>query len=401
MDDEAPPPYDENTSEAVSDTKRPEPSALSPAASTTYQQAPQSKLSGVFRAVTAPFRHKPEPLVAALCEASCRGDVSTVASLISSGANIDGRNEDGKTPLVLAIENQRHPVFTKLLELGASKDVTDSAKKLPPLFWAASAGSIPMAKLLLQRGCNPNHKNLYGHAYFLDIIDKGDLDMVQLLLDHGAQVSTTDLYHRPAIHHAYSANNLAMLKLLQSRGGSVNAKDMSGCSMAILALRENKDEIFDFLLECGANVNIKSATGVPLIVEAFTRRRIDIVKKLLGRGADPNAKDNVGNSMLMSAVKAETKTLGTNDRKELIKVLLNYGANPNDCDSWGRSAVSLLVEGGTLSLVPILLEKGLDPNEWLANGETLLAYAIRTCNPELAREVARYGGKPYRRKTLG
>lgn len=322
LDDEAPPPYDETTPEHVSDVKRVEPSASPATSPSSPKKASQSKLSEVFRAVTAPFRYKPEPLVVALCEASSRGDVSTVASLISSGANINGRNEEGKTPLVLAIENQQPTVVTRLLQLGASKDVSDSAKKLPPLFWAASAGDIPMAKLLIQHGCNPNHKNIYGSSYFLEIVDKGDLSMVELLLDHGAEVSTTDRYGRVAIQHAYSANNLAMLKLLQSRGASVNATDLTGNPIIILALRENRDEIFDFLLERGANVNSKGNTGMSLIMEAFTKKRIGVVKKLLERGADPNAKDYMGTSILMNTIKAQT--LSAKEREELIKLLLTW-----------------------------------------------------------------------------
>jgi ankyrin repeat protein len=392
MDDEAPPPYDENISKAACHTKTPKPAASSLAASSSSQTAPQSKFSGLFRALAAPFRYKPEPLVTVLCEASSRGDSKTVASLISSGASIDGRNEEGKTPLVIAIENHQLDVLTKLLELGASKDVRDSAKKLPPLFWAASAGDIPTTKLLLQHGCNPNHKNMCGHAYFLDIIDKGDVEMVQLLLDHGANANTTDLYGRPAIHHAYSANKLAMLKLLQSYGGSVNAKDMMGSPLIVLALRDKRDEVVDFLLECGADVNVVNwaNNGNPLMVDAFLRRRIDTIKKLLDRGADPNAKDNVGTSILISAVKVESKTLGADDREELISLLLNYGANPNDSDLWGKSAASFIVERGLFSLVPLLMEKGLDLSKPLSNGETLAEYARRNHNLELQAAIIRH-----------
>ncbi|KAG6353438.1 hypothetical protein INS49_005619 [Diaporthe citri] len=392
MDDDAPPPYDENPPEHISDVKRVESPASPTTSPSSSNKAPQSKLSEVFRAVTAPFRYKPEPLVVALCEASSRGDLATVASLVSSGANINGRNEEGKTSLVLAIENQQPMMVTKLLQLGASKDVSDSAKKLPPLFWAASTGDIPMAKLLIQHGCNPNHKNLYGSSYFLEIVDKGDLGMVELLLDHGAEVNTTDRYGRVAIQHAYSGNNLAMLKLLQSRGGSVNATDMTGNPIIVLALRENRDEIFDFLLERGANVNSKSNTGTSLIMEAFTKKRISVVKKLLERGADPNAKDLMGTSILMNTIKAQT--LSANGREELIKLLLTYGATPNERDSWGKTAVSFLIEREHTSLVPLLLERGLDPNQELGNGETLLTHAINCGNVELTKKLLRHGARP-------
>lgn len=368
--DDAPPPYDGNPPEYISDDKRVAASASPTTSPSSSDKAPQNKLAEAFRAVTAPFRYKPEPLVVALCEASSRGDFNTVASLVSSGANINGRNEEGKTPIVLAIENQHPMVVTKLLQLGASKNVSDSAKKLPPLFWAASAGDNAMAKLLLQHGCDPNHKNPYGSSYFLDIVDKGDLSTVELLLNHGAGANTADRYGRVAMQHAYAGNNLAMLKLLQSRGGSVNAADMYGNPIIMLALKENRDEIFDFLLEFGANVNSKTNTGTSLIMEAFTQKRISVVRKLLERGADPNSKDIMGTSILMNTIK--TQTLPAESREELIKLLLTYGATPNECDSWGKTAVSYLIEREHTGLVPLLLERGLDPNQELGNGDTLL-----------------------------
>ncbi|KAL1860363.1 hypothetical protein Daus18300_009276 [Diaporthe australafricana] len=390
-DDEEPPAYDEESREHVSDVKRPEPPVTSPGSPSSSKNK-ESKFSDVFKAVTAAFRYKPEPLVMALCEASSRGDVGTVASLVSSGANINGRNDEGKTALVQAIENRQSNVATKLIQLGASKDVSDSAKKLPPLFWAASAGDVTMARLLLQHGCNPNQKNIYGSAYFLDVVDKGDLDMVRLLLDHGADVNAADRYGRLAIQHAFSGNNLALLRLLQERGGSVNATDMTGNPIIILALRENKDEVFQFLLERGANVNSKSNTGTSLIVEAFTRQRIDVVKKVLERGADPNAKDLMGTSMLMNTIKAQT--FAANGREELIKLLLTYGATPNDSDMWGKSAVSFLIEREHTSLVPLLLERGLDPNRELGNGETLLIHALKCGNAELTKKLLLHGARP-------
>ncbi|KAI3391310.1 hypothetical protein diail_7617, partial [Diaporthe ilicicola] len=393
MHDEEPPAYDENPPEHVSDVKELEqPASPTAGPSSSSAKTRGTKFSDVFKAVTAPFRYKPEPLVMALCEASARGDVSTVASLVSSGANINGRNDEGKTPLVQAIEYQQSDVVTKLLQLGASKDVSDSAKKLPPLFWAASAGDIPIATILLQHGCNPNARNIYGSSYFLDIVDKGYLSMVELLLNHGADVNAADQYGRVAIQHAYSANNLMMIKLLQSRGGSVNATDMTGCPILILALRENKDEIFQFLLEHGANVNSTATTGTPLIVEAFTRQRIDVVRKLLERGADPNAKDLMGTSMLMNTIKAQKLAAG--GREELIKLLLTYGANPNDADMWGKSAVGFLIDKEHTSLLPLLLERGLDPNKELGSGETLLMHAIKCGNAELTKKLLLHGAGP-------
>lgn len=84
--------------------------------------------------MTGPFRYKPEHLVVAVCEASARGESNVITSLVASGANVDGRDENGKTPIVRAIENKQLKAMKLLLRLSASKTTADTAKKLPPLF---------------------------------------------------------------------------------------------------------------------------------------------------------------------------------------------------------------------------------------------------------------------------
>ncbi|KAK1764952.1 putative ankyrin repeat protein [Phialemonium atrogriseum] len=344
--------------------------------------------------MTAPFRYKPEPLVVALCEASARGDVAHIAMLITSGANVDGRDEKGKTPIARAIENQQYDAVKRLLNHGASKGVTDTAKRSPPLFWATAAGDLQMVKLLLDHGCSPVDKDLYGSPYFCETVTQGNVEIVQLLLDYGANVNARDAWGREVLLHAYQKGNLEMMQLLQSRGASVNVKDKTGSPIIVLALQEGKMDIFHFLLARGADVNSRSITGTPLTVEALQKKRHDVFKLLLQRGADPNASNITGTPLLMMIVKDDTGYSLT-QKYDLVHSLLSRGANPNICDSWGRTLMSHVVEKGCVELIQPLLEKGADPNQkTTAAGDTLLLYAIDQRRSDLIPVLLGHSANP-------
>ena len=60
---------------------------------------------------------------------NCRvwGDVRAIESLISAGADINERNEDGMTALHHAVAQDHPEAVRRLVELGASLDIRDNA----------------------------------------------------------------------------------------------------------------------------------------------------------------------------------------------------------------------------------------------------------------------------------
>lgn len=389
-----------------------------------------ASLSESFRAMTAPFRYKPEPLVVALCEASARGNVNHISSLLGEGANVDGRDMDGKTPLVRAIEAQEYDAVVTLLDRGASKGVADSAKKMPPLFWAADVGDLRIATLLLSRGCSPRDRSVYGRPYFVDTCANAPIEMVRLMLDHGADVSTKDAYGKEVVVHAVEKANLPLVLLLLERGASPAARNTSGTPIVVLALQDyekRKDifhllvergadvnskagtggpmvvtalqdydknpEVFRLLIERGADVNSTSISGTPMVIEALKSGRIDLVGFLLSRGANPNTHDVMGTSMILIIIK--DLKLNPVERMAIIKTLLEYGADPNTVDSWGWTAMDYILDKGLSEFIPLFLQRGADPNKKVSTtGLTLLMHAIDTSNWDLALQLLKYGANP-------
>ncbi|HVW99183.1 MAG TPA: ankyrin repeat domain-containing protein [Candidatus Babeliaceae bacterium] len=86
------------------------------------------------------------------------GDYYEVQRLIKEGANVNGYDDWGRTPLSIACSEGLDCLVKYLLEHGANANTWD-AMGYTPLHWAASEGCYEIAKMLLEKGACPNARN--------------------------------------------------------------------------------------------------------------------------------------------------------------------------------------------------------------------------------------------------
>ena len=98
-----------------------------------------------------------------LHEAVKKGDIKGVETLLSEGANVNEKDEDGDTPLHFSALNGHADVSKVLLENGANVNAV-SESKWTPLHRAAFYGHIDVMKLLMMNGANVNALNEYDQS---------------------------------------------------------------------------------------------------------------------------------------------------------------------------------------------------------------------------------------------
>ncbi len=115
-----------------------------------------------------------------LASAARENDVATVAVLLARGADIEGRDARGYSPLMLAAYGGHAEVFDYLLDRGASPDGVDLAGNTI-LMGAAFKGHLAFVQRLLRDGADPHARNASGLDARAFALTFGRTEVVALL----------------------------------------------------------------------------------------------------------------------------------------------------------------------------------------------------------------------------
>ncbi|UKZ96458.1 uncharacterized protein TrAFT101_011247 [Trichoderma asperellum] len=237
-----------------------------------------------------------------------RTSVSMVKTLVESKAPIDREDQDGYTPLAIAINKGNEAVAKYLIEFGASVNIFD------PRF-----GSI------LHLACA-----------------NGSLDLVKLVIEAGADLETVDpLYGESLLYTALgiedSAARIKMVRYLvdqvkapiNSLGGRfgypiIRAAHMLGSSDS------TGTRILKYLIRRKADLNVADDQGRRAVHLASKALYNDGIRALVAAGANTNASDKFGRMPLHFAASVEWSDC----LDYLLDKFGNTDVNVMDVDHW-------------------------------------------------------------------
>ena len=103
-----------------------------------------------------------------------------VELLLSKGAEVMARNSGGFTPLHAAAYAGSVTIAKLLLEKGAVLDDADNKAGVTPLMVAGEENHLELAEFLIAKGADPSHPEIHGYLPITRAIWKGNKDIVQL-----------------------------------------------------------------------------------------------------------------------------------------------------------------------------------------------------------------------------
>lgn len=119
-------------------------------------------------------------------QAILAGDQTKIRALLAEGVNLEETDEEGITPLLLAIKQGRRDVVELLLNHGA--DIHHAGNDgVTPLFLAIRERRSDLVALLLDKGADVNERGAISGVTPLHVgAYAGDPEILRLLLRHGA-----------------------------------------------------------------------------------------------------------------------------------------------------------------------------------------------------------------------
>jgi uncharacterized protein len=226
-----------------------------------------------------------------LMVASRSGKVDVVQQLLAKGANANVRAARGQTALMWAAA-QQHPEVVKVLlahgaDVHARSEVWNEMMAVPPhglpqynriiphggdtaLMFAARAGDLASATLLVAAGANVNDADAWGVSATVMAAHSGFSALVEFLLERGADANNAAAGFS-ALHAAIMRRDTRMIGALLARGADPNlpvrawtptrrsskdhnfSPELVGATPLWLAARFTEPEAMRLLLQQGAD----------------------------------------------------------------------------------------------------------------------------------------------------
>jgi len=308
--------------------------------------------------------------------ASEGGQVTVPGVLLDKGANINAINDNGDTPLTVALKDGPMKTLMEITNLllghGANPNLTRQG--LSPIYWALSYGLPDIVHLLQRYGADPNTRDDDEKTPLHAASEKGELKVAEGLLELGADVNSRDDQGRTPLHVIQWASDDVALLLLE-HGADSGVQDDAGQTPLHVASRLGSLKFAQQLLELGCDVNSRDNQGrTPLHVIEWESD--DVALLLLEHDADPGIQDYAGQTPLHAASR-----LGN---PKLAQWLLDKGFDANLRDNQGKTPLHL-TQRRSEDVPLLLLEHGADPGIRDDNGETPLHAASRSGNPKLTQ----------------
>ncbi|KAL0819473.1 hypothetical protein ABMA28_007577 [Loxostege sticticalis] len=155
-----------------------------------------------------------------------RHDEVSVKKMLDMGADVNGQNSEGKTPLHEAILRGNTTIVEYMLKHGANVHLKTRCGE-PPLLMAVHQDDPAMIELLLKCGANLSSVETKTLSEMISLAARrGSVHKLKLLKMAGASLDVVDEMLQSPLHKAVLSNNPAVVQFLVDNGASKEAKDV-------------------------------------------------------------------------------------------------------------------------------------------------------------------------------
>ncbi|MBX3718124.1 MAG: ankyrin repeat domain-containing protein [Parachlamydiales bacterium] len=255
--------------------------------------------------------------------------------LLAHGVDVDYPDENGMTPLTVAILNRYTDVIDVLLRHEANPNPTVKWNNMTLLETAFHMQDWQSVRALIRHGADVNGYFVNGQtllAYVMNIglshSDKEFFEIACEMVNHGAKVAPEDLYY--AIYAAIHGEDSSVLELMLQSEIDLNTPDFkTGYGLPIIKTvymwnpqnQKHGSNVIRMLVNAGADLN-NIETNNSVLFAAISSGNLEKVKFVVELGADVNKKVTLNNGKLMSPLAFALE----HSHPDIVQYLLQHGA---------------------------------------------------------------------------
>ncbi|XP_057659384.1 kinase D-interacting substrate of 220 kDa B isoform X4 [Diorhabda carinulata] len=319
---------------------------------------------------------KDENGTTALMVAAGKGRLSIVRELLAHGADPNIEDNDSWTALLCAAKEGHTDIVLQLLDHNAAIDHRDIGG-WSALMWATYKGRLDTALVLVERGADVNAHGNFHISSLLWAAGRGYTEIVECLLQHNAKVNVGDKYGTTALVWASRKGYTEIVDLLLKAGANVDTAGMYSWTALLVATYGNHVDVVNLLLEHKPNVNALDKDGCSPLTIACKEGFYEIATSLMAAGAYINIQDRSSDTNLIHAVKG--------GHRGVVEVLLKKYADVDILGKDRKTAIYVAVEKGNVNIAKLLLTCNPDLELATKDGDTPLLKAVRSRNAEIVQ----------------
>jgi hypothetical protein len=157
-----------------------------------------------------------------------------VRVFLSSGVNLEVKDERGWTPLMIATANGKGSLAQLLIHSGARTNARD-INGFTPLHWAALLGMSNIVVLLISKGVDVDAQSKFKWTPLMQACTRGHLSVCSLLIAAGANLALANSDGSTALQIASSKGYQEIVRLIMTEATNGNAVNRVGSAPLTLA----------------------------------------------------------------------------------------------------------------------------------------------------------------------
>ena len=287
--------------------------------------------------------------ISAMTAAALRRHKHVVRLLLDNEASVsyeDGLPSDS-LPLHQAIRNGHVEIAALLLDFGANVQARDNLGRTA-LFETLVATDIRGAALLLRNGIDISCHDHNGDTVLHEAAKRGNLEHASRFVDQGVGIDITNREGLTPLHLAARYGHPEVATLLLQKGASINDRDINEWTPLMHAVSAGNTQLSKALLDYGASVDGRKVVEAVSKISPEETSHHQFQRPPVDYMLDQGAEIDDGNDISKTPLTCATETSAISNSSIEHGAMINH---PN-------SALVLAAQAGHCDILKLLLDHG-------------------------------------------